>query len=268
MAEEFEFDLDLEEGTQDNKQQDTDKQQGTGIPEGVDPETWALAVALKKAKEDPDTRHMLASALGVNEQQAASQPVNQQPQRVVDPREEELNKKREEIARIEAELAQMPPDDPKRQDLLARLVLLNTEVARLEPIIEMNKKMGTMQQAQMAMMQLLQYANQVLATDPRYAALHSEQKQAIIMGVQNGLAQLLNTAPDQLLHPNAMQFVDMAIRNLAFEFLVPKAPHDPGVNQPGKPQESIPRELLEQAKEDGIDPKILFEEIKALRGDR
>jgi len=265
MAEDFEFDLDLENEAQDTKQEDN-KQQAAGIPEGVDPETWALAVALKKAKEDPDARRVLASALGVSEQ-PASQPVNKQPQQPVDPREEELKKKREEIERIEAELAQLPPDDPRRQDLLARLVLLNTEVARIEPIIEMNKKMGIMQQAQMAMMQLLQYANQVLMTDPRYASLHNEQKQAIMMGVQNGLAQLLNNAPDQLLHPNAMQFVDMAIRNLAFEFLVPKAPHDPGVNQPGKAQETIPKELLEQAKADGIDPKILLEELKALRGE-
>ena len=255
MAEDFDFELDMDDAP---KQEDKQPQQ----PE-VDEDLLALARALKKAKEDPETRRVLAAALGVQEQ-----PQPQPAQPVVDPREEELKQKREQAAQLQAEIAQLPPDDPKRQELLAQLVLLNTEIARLEPLVEVGKQMSTMQAAQLALTRLQQHATQLLMSDPRYATLTPEQKQAVLSGVQNGLFQLYSQSPDQLNHPAATQFVEMMVRNLAFEYLIPKPPHDPGVNQPGQPGEQIPRDLLEQAKADGIDPKLLLEELKSLRGEQ
>jgi len=245
--ERFEIDMDM---TEDEKPEQKPAQ---GLPEGLDQETLALAMALKKIKEDPSVRSVFEAALGHDRQPQQAQPA-------VDPREQELNQKKQRLAELEAQYAQLPEDDPRRAQLAVEIVTLRTEIASLEPLIAVERRVKPIEQTLLhtRMNELYLFAQNLLMGDRRYDRLTAEQKQMILQNIRAGLERMLRENPAGLQDPNATMYLEQLINSYAFQFMVPQPPHDPGVNQPQQGASSqIPPEILEEAKRDGVDIEML-----------
>ena len=253
----FEINMDTVEDAKDTQQPQA---QQPPIPEGVDPETWALAVALKKAKEDPQMAAMFARVAQPQAQQPAAQP---QPE--VLPEQKRLEEVRAEIAQLEEKLSRTAPDDPEYASIVNRIAMLKLEEAKLEPVVTVKREIGPLRQFQIQTLiaQLGAWANQRIAADPVLSK--NPQGMQLALTRVNAALQELNTLATRrdVSLAEGQQLVETIIRNTAYEVMVPQVPYDPGVNA-GQPvnrkrvEDEIPEDVKKLAEQEGID----FDELK------
>ncbi len=240
-----------------DSEQQVDELENKSPFDEIDQETLALAMALKKAKEDPQTAALFREVVGGGGTPA---PAAQQNMTVKSPEEEQLEKVRAEIATIEERLRSIPPDSDEATHLMSRMAMLKLDEARLEPVVRVAKELEPMRasQVQNAIWQLAQMANNRIASDP--VLRDKPDAQAIArQKVDEGLRKLAQTAPDQLLTPQVHDFIEAIVRSVAYDAMVPSAPYDQAVNTPTHNQKpDIPRDVLEMAKRRGIDPEDIL----------
>lgn len=261
----------LQEQEQSKEQETRPQAQPAGLPANVDPEVLELAIALKKLREDPSVAALAAQLQQQSQPQPGfanllAQPGQPAPQPTEDPEVKRLEEVNKEITELRQRYMTLSPDSEEANTIAMRLAELQNEKLVLEPKVMMKQQLRPIQQAQVTL-QVNTLLNQVatrLNTDPRLSQLTPEQKQYVYGVVQNALNQLAQTAPDQLLSNAAVSLVEAAMRSAVFEILLPANPYDPGHNtqQNNDPLSQLPRELVEAAKEDGIDLKTLVENLK------
>ncbi len=275
----MDMDVNWDELEKELQPQADDKQEeksGNVIPEGVDPDTWALAVALKKAKENPAIAQAFAQVAAPQQatgtaltgipgmQMAGAQP--QPPAQSEDAqRLEAVKKEQEEIRR---KLMEVEAGSDEYNRLMLRLQELETERIVLEPKVEMERQLSPLREAQInnAITTLLNYAQQRIATDMRLNSLPPEKKQVLLNAVQQGLMMLKQREPDQLLSAEATNMVEVIIRSVYYQVAEPVAPYDGGVNPGNAPGNDIQQQIISAAKDAGVDPKVLAEELKYVMG--
>jgi len=235
--------------------EDIKNEQENNTSNGVDEETLAIAMAIKKAKEDPQVASLFRQVVGVEN----TQPAQQQPQAApqVTPEEQQLESVRKEIAQIEERLRSTSPESDDYAQLMNRLALLRLDEARLEPTVRIQREMAPLRenQARTALYQLSMVARQRVESDP-VLSQNPTAKQVALQKVEQSLNELFRQAPDQLLSPQVNEFIEAIVRGVAYEYMLPKPPHDPGMNAQGTGGGTVvPKEIEALASKFGLDPK-------------
>ena len=261
------FEMDLsglgEQGTDNQKEQKNDNN-GTQLPDGLDPETIALAMAVKKAKEDPNFRSVLQSAISQNQ----TNDVQQQTQEDED--EKRLRELKAELESLKQKAQYLDPSSDEFNRISQRVAELELEILKLEPKVYVKKALTPIQQQQVyiALQNAIAYANNVLFNNPRLARIPNEKKMQIFSVVQQALNEVYQRDPRSLMNPqNVQSFVDAIIARGLMDVLLPP-PSDPGLNNPSASTNdtvSIPEHVKRELKQLGISEEEYLKNLNELK---
>lgn len=249
----------------DDVEKDTQQENANPFAE-VDQETLALAMALKKAKEDPATAELFRQVIGGGSPATAPNQPPAQPQ--VSAEEKQLEEIRTQIRNIEDRLRTLTTDSEEYGQLMNQLAMLKLDEAKLEPVVRLKRELQPLRQnqAQAALWQWTDFARKRIDSDP-ILSQKPEAARTALARVEEGLNDLFNRAPDQLVLPQVRDFIEAIVRSVAYDVTVPSPPHDAGGNA-GRSTATpdVPKELLEAAQRRGVKVEDIIEYAKRFGG--